>query len=192
MIGKITKIVADKKFFFIDNEYWCHYNDYEKNPELGDIVDYKTKIINGKKNAEEVKFIKKGTSLPIEYEQEIDDGYFNKEDRLKESLIIKYPQMLSVIFTSEPKKNKPSQIRKYYDYCKNLEGILKIKNNFNAILPDLYQLIPLTINAMNKDHISNTFKDFIEININLAVKSEKNFTEGFLPHFQALIGYYKI
>lgn len=193
MKGKITKVVQDKKFFFIDNEYWCHFNDYEKEPEVGDLVEYGQKILNdGRKNAENVKFIRKSSTLPIEYEDEIMDGYFNDNDCLKDTLIIKYPKILAMYFSSDPKVNKPTQIRKYYDYCKNLEGILKIKNDFNFILSELYQLIPLTNNAMNKGNISNSFRDFLELNINQAVKSEKNFIEGFLPHFQAIIGYYKI
>lgn len=193
MKGKITKIVQDKRFFFIDDEFWCHYNDYEKEPEIGDIVEYNQKILPaGKKNALNVKFVRKSTSLPIEYEEEILDGYFNEKDSLKESLIIKYPKALAEQFSKEPKINKPTQIRKYYDYCKNLEGILKIKNDFNSILSELYQLVPLTNNALNKGNISVSFKDFIELNIHQAVKSEKNFTEGFLPHFQSLLGYYRI
>lgn len=193
MQGKITRVVQDKKFFFIDNEFWCHFNDYEKEPEEGDIVEYNPKLLpDGKKNAEKVKFIKKVSVLPIDYESEINDGYFNEKECLKESLIIKYPQYLANLFSKDQKINKPTQIRKYYDYCKNLEGILKIKNDFSCIIPDLYQLIPLTNNAMNKGNISNAFRDFLEININQAVKSEKNFLDGFMPHFQSLIGYYKI
>lgn len=193
MKGKITKIVRDRKFFFIDDEFWCHFNDYEKEPEEGDLVEYDQKVLpNGKKNAENVRFIKKGSALPAEYEDEIINGYFNEKGCLKESLIIKYPQQLANLFSLDQKVNKPTQIRKYYDYCKNLEGILKIKNDFSCIVADLYQLIPLTNNAMNKGNISVAFRDFLEININQAVKSEKNFLEGFIPHFQSLIGYYKI
>lgn len=193
MKGKITRIVQDRKFFFVDDEFWCHFNDYEKEPEIGDTVEYDQKILSdGKKNAVNVKFVKKGISLPIEYEEEILEGYFNDKDCLKETLIIKYPKLLAEQLSRDTKINKPTQIRKYYDYCKNLEGILKIKNDFNCILADLYQLVPLTNNALNKGNISTSFKDFLELNINQAVKSERNFIEGFLPHFQSVIGYYKI
>ncbi len=193
MKGKITRVVTDKKFFFIDNGYWCHFNNYDKVPEEGDIVEYKPKKLpDGKKNAENVKFIKKGSSLPGDYKDEINYGYFNDKECLKESLIIQYPYSLARLFSKDSKLNKPTQIRKYYDYCKNLESILKIKNDFNCILSELYQLIPLANNAMNKGHISVSFKDFLEINLNQAVKSEKNFIEGFIPHFQSLIGYYNV
>jgi CRISPR/Cas system CSM-associated protein Csm2 small subunit len=193
MKGKITKVFKEKRFFFVDDDYWCHFNNYKGEPEEGDIVEYERKDLpDGKKNAVNVRFIKKGTALPIEYEDEINDGYFDENKCLKEKLIIQFPKQLAELFSKDPKVNKPTQVRKYYDYCKNLEGILKIKGDFNYIKPDLLQLIPLTNNAVSKGHISNSFRDFIEININQAIKSEKNFIDGFLPHFQSLIGYYKI
>jgi CRISPR/Cas system CSM-associated protein Csm2 small subunit len=193
MKGKITKVIKDKNFFFIDDEFWCHNDNYEKEPEVGDVVEYAQKILqNGRKNAENVKFIKKSYNLlPVDYEDEILMGYFNENGILKESLIIKYPRLLAELFSKDPKINKPTQVRKYYDYCKNLEGILKMKNDFNSILAELYQLIPLTNSALSKGNISSSFKDFLELNINQVVKSEKNFIDGFLPHFQSLIGYYK-
>lgn len=191
MKGKITKIVKDRKFFFVDEYYWCHFNDYNNEPEEGDIVEYERKVSSdGKKNAINIRFIKKGTTLPSDYENEINQGYFDSEGCLKENMIIQFPQMLARLFTIDQKINKPTQVRKYYDHCKYLEGIFKTRKDFNHIKPELLQLIPLTNNAVSKGHISNSFRDFIEININQAVFSEKNFIDGFLPHFQSLIGYY--
>lgn len=193
MKGKITKVIADKKFFFVDDDYWCHFNNYEREPEEGDVVEYERRVIQGgKKNAENVKFIKKSSSLPVEYEDELNSGYFNESGNLKDSLIIKYPKLLANVFSKDPSVNKSAQLRKYYDYCKNKEGILKINNDFNKIRSELLQLLPLAEDALRRKNISKPFRDFIEININEAVKSEKNFIDGFIPHFQSLIGYYKV
>jgi len=214
--GKITKVVVEKGFFFIDNDYWCHVNQYnDNNPEIGDTVEYEPETrFDGKKNASKARLIMKkldghdtqsssttrvseSTGISI-YLTEINKGYFNEvlenenEFCLKKEFIIDFPQNLSKYFTKNLNINKSSQIRKYFDQCKLIESKLKISNDFNCAVSELYQIIPLANSAKEKKHISHEFFQFIEANINEASKSKENFAKGFIPHFQSLIGYFKI
>ena len=214
--GKITKVVADKGFFFIDNDYWCHVNQYsDKNPEIGDTVEYEPETrADGKKSASQARLIMKrldddGSQNSIQnqvsesieisnYLNEFKKGYFNEiQDKdnsfcLKKEFIIDFPQKLAKYFTRNSNINKSSQIRKYFDQCKTIESKFKISNDFNCAISELLQIIPMANNAKEKKHISTQFFQFLEININEAAKSKENFTKGFIPHFQSIIGYFKI
>ncbi len=200
--GKISRILEEKQFFFIDKDYWCHFNQYSKEPVIGDIVYYEPAENNGKKSAKNVKFIKNSFGVINRdvstnndffenYLKSIREGYF-KDDSLKKELIIDYPQKLASLFQKKFDVNKPTQIRKYYDQCRlKIEGPFKVRKNFEYAIAELYKMIPLINNAKMKGLITNEFYLFMENNIYEAVKSPKNFIEGFMPHFQSLIGYYK-
>jgi len=111
---------------------------------------------------------------------------------LKKEFIIDFPQKLGILFQKRSDVNKPTQIRKYYDQCKSkIEGPFKVRKDFEYVKSELYKMIPLINNAKMKGHISNEFFLYMEKNIYEAVKSPKNFIDGFMPHFQSLIGYYK-
>lgn len=130
-------------------------------------------------------------SLLNDYLSEISNGYFNDKGNLKEDLIIKYPQSLAKEFTKIYTLNKSAQINKFYYEFKKYESILKINKDFDTIKTDLLKIIPLSEKSKQRNHISNDFNKFLIENIKLATKSETNFTKGFIPHFQSLMGYFK-
>lgn len=211
MKGKITKVVSEKRFFFVDNDYWCHFDRYDEEPRVGDVVTYDRKEKpDGKKSAWNVSFVERGSpgetensqhtnrtssakqfsGLPKEYIEIIETGYFDESQCLKaELLILEWPQKLSTLFSVNKDQNRPSQIRKYYDYCKQQEGRLLLGISFMAIRSKLLELIPLAESARTKKHISNEFCDFLKLNLTKSVESQSAFQEGFLPHFQSLIAY---
>ena len=191
--GKITKIIPGK-FFFVDKDYWCNINQYGSTPEIGDIVEYNpVEKQDGKKFANNVKFIRKGFSPLDDYFQEIHNGYFQNEEKknLKPNLIIQYPKQLAELFQKDPNLNKSAQIRKYFDSCRLIEGKLKLDKDFDSAISELLKLVPLLNNAKEKKHVSNDFYEFFEKNIMEAIKSKDHFQKGFLPHFESIIGYYK-
>jgi len=192
--GKITKVISDKEFFFIDNDYFCRNNYYSGTPEVGDTVEYTPLTKNdGKKEAKNVKFVKKGVSELDEYFEELEDGYFSNviSKNLKPQLIIHYPQQLAELFQKDNNINKSTQIRKYFDSCRLIEGKYKINKDFEFVISELLKLVPLINNAKGKKLISDDFFNFFEYNIAQAIKSEDHFRKGFIPHFESLIGYYK-
>jgi len=191
MEGKITRVPSEKNFFFIDNDYWCHYNSYNREPVEGDIVSYEKETkSDGKKFAGKVKYVRSPESPFTAYLKELDEGYF-ANNQLKKEFIIDFPQELVKIFQSDSNKNKPSQIRRFYDQCKTkIEGRYRLTGDFEWVKKELLLIIPIVSGAKNKGHVTNEFFMFMEKNINEAVKSPVDFVDGFIPHFQSIIGYY--
>ncbi|OGU42411.1 MAG: hypothetical protein A2315_00270 [Ignavibacteria bacterium RIFOXYB2_FULL_35_12] len=189
MEGKITKVYADRGFFFVDNDYWCGFRTYDKEPVEGDIVTYESEVLpDGKKRANRVKFIKSAANPIKDYIVEISSGYFTDRDYLKENLIIEYPQLLANLFVL--KGNKVNQVRNYFDQVVNIAGVYKINKDFNRSKIELNKLIPMATKSFDKQNISNEFKEFIIENVKQAIKDEDSFIKGFFQHFECLVNYY--
>lgn len=188
MEGKITRVLSEKGFFFIDEDYWCHNNNYNRKPEVGDIVEYERQIKDGKKNANRVKFIKSPPNPFSEYLIELENGYFFEKDYLKEDFILKYPQLLANLFFH--KGNKVNQIRNYFDYVVNIAGVYKMRKDFNRVKIELNKLIPLVTKSLDKQNVSIEFKEFIIKNIQFATQDEDSFLKGFLSHFECIVNYF--
>ncbi|MFQ3675746.1 MAG: type III-A CRISPR-associated protein Csm2 [Endomicrobiia bacterium] len=88
------------------------------------------------------------------------------------------------------KKNKPSQIRKFYDEILKFKGIIaKEPNKFNELLPYIKILNAKAAYVMGRDLISNKFKDFIADSLKQV--NDKDDFEVFASFFEAFMGYYK-
>lgn len=197
--GKITTVKDG--FFFIDKDYYCKSSNYSKEPIIGDIVKYdKVTSKDGRKSAANVSFIKNSfgagggsdrTSNNIidEFLKELEDGYF-QDNNLKTIFILEYPQKLAKYFAAQGENNKVAQVRKFFQQIRLSESKYKFSKDFNSIIPELYQLIPLLENAKNRKHITHEFQQYLTENIKEAAKSSLNFEKGFIPHFQALVAYY--
>ena len=189
--GKITRVVLDKGFFFIDDDYWCHVKEYDRDPEVGHIVNYdRFTREDGKKNARNVRFKSKPVNIVDKFIKDLEDGYFNEKGYIKPEYQIEYPQILAEYFAGQGDQNKVAQVRKFFDQIRLSEGKYKLKKNFDSIVPELYELIPLLENVKNRKHITQEFQDYLSANLKEAVKSPLNFEKGFIPHFQALVAYY--
>lgn len=92
-------------------------------------------------------------------------------------------------------RNKPTQIRKFYDEVLRFESMLKgmtqekQKDEFNNILPYLKMLNAKAAYSMGRDLVSQEFKDFISTSLN-QIKDKDDF-EVFRGLFESFIGFYK-
>lgn len=87
-------------------------------------------------------------------------------------------------------KNKPAQIRKFYEEVLRFDGMLKTNpGDFDNILPYLKMINAKVAYAMGRDLISTSFKDFISNSLK-QVKDRDDFNV-FKSLFEAFIGYYK-
>lgn len=189
--GKITSLLEEKRFFFIDRDYFCHFNNVQFIPQLDMDVEYEPAIgTNGKKQANRVKAVTSNADIIADYFALLEGGYFDNDGFLKEDFIKKYPERLAKRFQGNPNLNKPTQIRKYFDQVVIIEGRFKVNKQFQYVLVELTKMLPLLHSAKTKKLISEEFYSFLEKNIELAKESEKNFAEGFVQHFQFVIAYY--
>jgi hypothetical protein len=190
-IGKITKVIKDKKFFFTDEKYYCHFNSVDFQPKEGDQVNYTpVEIKAGKFEAKDVVKIKTDWE---KYLDALEIGYFDDDNKIKKEFIVDYPILLADIFSKEKGKdlNKPTQIMKWFSYCKKVEGIYKLTKDFNGAKVSLWKLLSYSNDAYGRGKISEKFKLFLEKNINLATISPQNFLNGFVQHFESFIGFYR-
>jgi cold shock CspA family protein len=208
MEGKIKRV--NNGFFFIQSggkDYFCHNTSYnDRTPEVGDLVEFEEQESDKGLKAVNARLIQKGITDNIavkdseslirsnilnDYFVELKSGYFNDKGNLKESFIIDFPEKLAIEFSKDKSKNKPAQISKFYYEFKKYESIYKINKDFDNIKTDLLKIIPLAEKSKERLHLSEGFNKFISENIKLAIQSENNFSKGFIPHFQSLMGYFK-
>ncbi|MCI0694535.1 type III-A CRISPR-associated protein Csm2 [candidate division KSB1 bacterium] len=102
-----------------------------------------------------------------------------KMESLAEGMTKAYPALTS------------NQIRRYFQHCRALETKLKSKQaEWEQLRAEFQKLDMSAADAYGKSprKIPRLFHDFIKANV-AAVKTERDFLEGFLPHFEALVGF---
>ena len=84
------------------------------------------------------------------------------------------------------------QVRRYLNHCRAVESKLKTTGiDWLSVLPMVKKLDISAAEGVSKQpspKIPELFHDFIRSNV-AAIKSPKDFVQGFLPHFEALIGF---
>lgn len=96
---------------------------------------------------------------------------------------------------SDSKKNKPTQLRKFYDEVIRFDGALKSvpsekqKDEFLMLLPYLKMLNAKVSYAEGRDLVSKEFKDFIKKS--LAEVNDIEDFNAFAGFFEAFMGFHK-
>ncbi len=83
------------------------------------------------------------------------------------------------------------QIRRFFQHCRAIEAKVRSGTSTWAAEEAAFrQLDVAAADAFGKSppKIPELFHDFIKSNV-AAVKNEKDFLKGFLPHFEALVGF---
>jgi len=83
------------------------------------------------------------------------------------------------------------QIRRFFNHCRRIETKLKAgKATWEQVRAEFMRLDSVAADALGKKQpkIPRLFHDFIMRNV-AAVKNKKDFLEGFMPHFEALVGF---
>ena len=122
-------------------------------------------------------------------------GYFEpglarEKPSLRREYIIGYPEEIARSL-GDPKLNKSSQLRKFYDYAIRIRDILGRGISFREAESDFCRLLVFADYARNRSQplVSMLFVDFIRQNVE-TVKNEQDFY-AFLKHFEAVIAHLK-
>jgi CRISPR type III-A-associated protein Csm2 len=84
-----------------------------------------------------------------------------------------------------------TQIRRYFQHCRAIEARLRAKSStWERERIVFMRLDEAAADAVGKrpPKIPDIFHEFIRTNVE-AVKTEHDFLDGFLPHFEALVGF---
>lgn len=135
--------------------------------------------------------------MPVSSEEALSDilmnrGYFDEVGNLR-------PEFVSrdrlVPLVEELSNAKPSltmhQVRRFFQHCRAIEAKLRAKESTWAGEEAAFRKLDVAAaDAFGKSQkkIPQLFHEFIKLNV-AAVKNEKDFLEGFLPHFEALVGF---
>lgn len=88
------------------------------------------------------------------------------------------------------RKNKPTQLRKFYDEVVRFDAMVKSNpSEFDAVLPYLKMLNAKAAYAMGRDLVSDGFKNFISTSLK-NVNDRDDFT-AFAGLFESFMGYHK-
>ncbi|MGH7214058.1 MAG: type III-A CRISPR-associated protein Csm2 [Tepidisphaeraceae bacterium] len=82
------------------------------------------------------------------------------------------------------------QLRRFFMHCRGIETKLKSGADWTCTRPQFTFIDSAASDAHGKQpqKIPGLFYDFIRRNVN-AVKTEQDFLRGFIPHFEALVGF---
>ncbi len=122
----------------------------------------------------------------------LEKGYFDHSG----NLILDYVSRDWIVpFAHDLSSRRPpltaTQIRRFFQHCRAIEAKLRAKTSTWLAEEATFRLLDAAAaDALGKDKpkIPVLFHDFIKLNV-AAVKNEKDFLKGFLPHFEALVGF---
>jgi hypothetical protein len=125
-------------------------------------------------------------------------GYFDAQGNLKPEYVSRERMERLVkamcLEGDRPRRDglTPHQIRRYFGHCRAIETRLKSAAGapWATVVPEVKKLDVAAADGLGKrpPKIPELFHDFIKCNVG-AIKSEKDFLNGFLPHFEALVGF---
>jgi len=114
--------------------------------------------------------------------------YLTDEGHTRVELVRSEAERIAAHFESV--RLKRNQLRAFYDHAKRQQQRLRYGASFEEIHPEVAKLKAFAADraARTNNPIPRSFKEFIDRNVD-AVSDEKSFTQGFVPHFEAVVGY---
>jgi CRISPR type III-A-associated protein Csm2 len=119
-------------------------------------------------------------------------GYFDGQGNLKVEYVSREKvESLVEAMCSDRHGLTKHQVRRFFGHCRTLETRLQAGGiSWAALLPDVKKLDIAAADAVAKNppKIPSLFHDFVQRNVH-AIKTKDDFLRGFLPHFEALVGF---
>lgn len=83
-----------------------------------------------------------------------------------------------------------SQLRRFFSHCRFIEYRLKGGTDWDSVRADFVKMRYVATHAKNRasSEFPDIFYQFINYNVD-TVKGKEDFLFGFMPHFEALVGY---
>lgn len=125
----------------------------------------------------------------------LDGGYFDAAGNLRVEYVDR-EHMEPLARAMANAKLSTHQVRRFFSHCRMIEGQLKALGRTAESLERLWaveftafvRLDVFAADALAKQKAPKLFHDFIRRNVGV-VKSHADFLRGFMPHFEALIGF---
>ncbi len=126
--------------------------------------------------------------LPAGYLQR---GYFDDKGNLLPQVIQEWAKAVADGLSNSKPIMTTSQLRgAFFSEVRRLEKKLNVTKDFDALRPELLKLSVYAADRKKKKKIPILFEEFINANLRWASRGEKDFREGFVNHFECVVGYY--
>jgi CRISPR type III-A-associated protein Csm2 len=123
-----------------------------------------------------------GNAFPPAYPQ-----YFTKEGYTRVELLKEEAEQIAERFAAD--RLTRHQLRAFYDHAKKQLQRLQYGTAFAEVHAEVARLKAFAADrAARANPIPRSFKEFIDRNID-AIRDEKSFEKGFMPHFEAVVAY---
>lgn len=120
-------------------------------------------------------------------------GYFDTTGNLRSELVAR--ESMAPLAEQMSNASPPltmNQVRRFFQHCRAIEARLRARtSSWEAERTRNFATLDrAAADAIGKSppKIPQMFHDFIQHNV-AVVRTEKDFLEGFLPHFEALVGF---
>lgn len=122
----------------------------------------------------------------------LEGGYFDEAGHLRPEYVSreKVDPLVQEMGRARPALTT-TQLRRFFQHCRAIEARIRAKQaTWEAVRADFAKLDVAAADAFGKSQqkIPRLFHDFIQRNV-ACVKSERDFLKGFIPHFEALVGF---
>lgn len=119
------------------------------------------------------------------------DGYFVNGCLHPDFVVRERMEPLARNMAEARPKLTVNQIRRFFQHCRAIEARLRAKTSrWECEFTEVKMLDVAVADAFGKSprKVPEVFCEFIRRNV-AAIQTEKDFLEGFLPHFEALVGF---
>jgi CRISPR type III-A-associated protein Csm2 len=90
-----------------------------------------------------------------------------------------------------------AQVRRYFTMARSLEDRLasgrdyaEVANELRMMKANVAAVVGRILEFRQRERLTGTLKAFLDRNIDMAVRDQKSFLKGFLPHFECVLAYF--
>jgi CRISPR type III-A-associated protein Csm2 len=116
-------------------------------------------------------------------------GYFQPSGSLRPEVIVGWAEEVARALGDSRPEMTYTQLRRFYNKTLSIKQKLEAGSPFSQLVGGLLTLKRDAADSVGKENAPHLFKEFVDRNVDLAVKGEENFKKGFLQHFQSVVAY---
>jgi CRISPR type III-A-associated protein Csm2 len=186
--GTVKWFDASKGYGFISRsdrkgDVYVNISDVKKSG-LGDLEEGQYVGFELEKTPKGSRAVNLDTGWPAGY---LEGGYFDEKGNIESAVVDTWAEQVAQILGMSGIASH--QLRRFFNQLRAIEAKLETED-FDAIRSDIHTLKRDAAYAVGRGVVRGEFKEFIDRNVDLAVRDEKSFRRGFLEHFQSVLAYF--
>ena len=134
------------------------------------------------------KAINLNTGWPAGY---LEGGYFEEAEgvkRVNPAVVDDWAEAVAQMLGSGGMKTH--QLRRFFNKARAIESKLDSGEPFAAVVTDIHTFKRDAAYAVGRGVAPQVFKEFVDRNVELAMRSEDSFRKGFIEHFQSILAFF--